>query len=115
MQFFPDLSQAPYQNPVLRTRPDISLEEEALASGAPETDIAAAWRDLELAETRAELIAATNRYIKLMSVPLVDAFLGVVQPPAEYAKTARYDFSLVFTHGRQKRVWKVNLHRFLTY
>jgi hypothetical protein len=50
-----------------------------------------------------------------MSVPLVDAFLGVVQPPAEYAKTARYDFSLVFTHGRQKRVWKVNLHRFLTY
>jgi hypothetical protein len=115
MQDFPDLSDSPYQHPALKTRPDLSLEDEARACGVDEADLATAWRDLALAETRPASMAATNRYVDLVSVPLIDAFLGVVQPPAKYAKTARYDFSLVFTHRGNRRVWKADLERFLPY
>jgi hypothetical protein len=61
MQDFPDLSDSPYHDPVLKTRPNLSLEDEARACGVKESDLAAAWRDLEMAETRAASMAAVNR------------------------------------------------------
>ena len=115
MQDFPDLSDSPYHDPVLKTRPNLSLEDEARVCGIAEADLAAAWRDLELAESRPASIAATHRYFELASVPLIDAVLGVLQPPAEYARTARYDFSLAFTYRGKRRVWKADLDRFLPY
>jgi len=115
MQDFPDLSDSPYHDPVLKTRPNLSLEDEARVCGIAEADLAAAWRDLELAESRPASIAATHRYFELASVALIDAVLGVLQPPAKYAKTARYDFSMAFTYRGHKRFWRADLGRLLTY
>ncbi len=115
MHYFPDLSNSLYHDPVLKTRPNLSLEDEARACGVKESDLAAAWRDLKMAETRAASKAAVDRYIKLASVPFIDAVLAIRQPPAEYAKTARYDFSMAFTYRGHKRFWRADLSRLLTY
>ena len=113
MKDFPDLSDSPYHDPVLKTRPNLSLEDEARACGVAEADLAVAWRKLWEAESRAEIATAVDQYIRLTSVPLIDAVLGVLQPPAEYAKTARYDFSMAFTHRGHKRFWRADLGRLL--
>jgi hypothetical protein len=115
MPNIPDLNNLPFFHPILASRPDFSLEEEALACGMTPADLAVAWRKLWEAESRAEIATAVDQYIRLTSVPLIDAVLGVLQPPAEYAKTARYNFSLVFTHRGKPGVWRADLSRFLPY
>ena len=115
MPNIPDLNDLPFFHPILASRPELSLEEEARACGVTAADLAVAWRKLWEAESRAEIATAVDQYIRLTSVPLIDAVLGVPQPPAEYAKTAHYDFSLAFTHRGHKRFWRADLSRLLTY
>ena len=85
------------------------------ACGVTVADLAVAWRKLWEAVSRAEIATAVDQYIRLTSVTLTDAVLGVLQPPPEYAKTARYDFSMAFTYRGHKRFWKADLSRLLTY
>ena len=110
-----DLNDLPFFDPTLYHRPDLPLEEEALACGVPVSDLAAVWRRLWEAASRAEIAKAVDQYVRLTSVPLIDAVLGVVQPPAEFAETARYNFGLAFTYRGNRRVWKAELSRLLTY
>ena len=60
MQNLADLNDLPFYNPTLGSRPDLSLEEEALACGMTPADLAVAWRKLWEAESRAEIATAVD-------------------------------------------------------
>ncbi len=106
MQKFPDLSQSPYQNLALKSRPDLSLEEEAKACGVAEGDVLSAWQGLERAQNLNDFDAACDRYIKLASMPLAEAALELGKAPAKYAELARYNLTPAFKYRERWRLWR---------
>lgn len=103
MQKFPH--KLPYGTRVLRTRPDLTLEQEAKACGRTEAKIAAAWQDLERARTWPDFKAACDRYIKLASMTIAKAAqkLGIRSP--RHTKWAHSKINKKFKHRGRWRVW----------
>jgi hypothetical protein len=111
MQRLLDLSHSPYNNRVLATRPDLSLEEEAKVCGVAVGDVAAAWQDLEQAKTMKDYDAAWDRWIKMASMPIAEAAREFGVPQAKYAEMARYNYTRAFIHRGRWRLWRSDFEK----